>query len=43
MDEIQGFTARRAMQKAGDVGDYDQLARFGEWELTDLPDARPVP
>jgi len=31
----QGFTARRAMQKDKDVGDYDQLARFGEWDRTD--------
>ncbi|WP_323763864.1 double-strand break repair protein AddB [Marinovum sp.] len=43
MEESQGFTARRAMQKADDTGDYDQLARFGEWELTDDPDGRPVP
>lgn len=43
MEETQGFTARRAVQKADDIGDYDQLARFGEWELTDTPDGRPVP
>ncbi|MGY3438516.1 MULTISPECIES: double-strand break repair protein AddB [unclassified Marinovum] len=42
MDENQGFTARRAVQKSGDTGDYDQLARYGEWDLTDQPDARPV-
>ena len=31
----QGFTARRAMQKRDDRSDYDQLARFGEWDETD--------
>lgn len=31
----QGFTARRAMQKARARSDYDQLARFGEWDITD--------
>lgn len=33
----QGFTARRAMFKKEDFGDYDQLARFGEWDITDAP------
>ncbi|OOY29524.1 double-strand break repair protein AddB [Thioclava sp. L04-15] len=33
----QGFTARRAMQKARDISDYDQLSRFGEWDITDTP------
>lgn len=28
----QGFTSRRALQKDTDAGDYDQLARFGEWD-----------
>ena len=32
-----GFTARRAMQSDRDVGNYDQLARFGEWDVTDAP------
>ncbi|WP_372884514.1 double-strand break repair protein AddB [Shimia sp.] len=32
-----GFTARRAMQSDRDSGDYDQLARFGEWDATDAP------
>ncbi|SEO10746.1 double-strand break repair protein AddB [Salinihabitans flavidus] len=31
----QGFTSRRAMEKDSDKGDYDQLARFGEWEAAD--------
>ncbi len=30
-----GFTARRAMEAKRDQGDYDQLARYGEWEITD--------
>ena len=33
----QGYTARRAMRRHGCVGDYDQLARFGEWD-----DGRPA-
>lgn len=33
----QGFTSRRAMQKDSDPGDYDQLARFGEWDRTNDP------
>jgi double-strand break repair protein AddB len=37
-DPDQGFTARRALRKDTDVGDYDQLARFGEWEVTDAPE-----
>ncbi len=35
----QGYTARRAMFKEGDIGDYDLLARFGEWDATQ--DAKP--
>ncbi|SNR36571.1 double-strand break repair protein AddB [Puniceibacterium sediminis] len=33
----KGYTARRAMLKEGDVSDYDQLARFGEWDVSQLP------
>lgn len=36
-DPTNGFTARRAMQSDRDVSDYDQLARFGEWDVTDEP------
>lgn len=36
-DAENGFTARRAMQSDRDIGDYDQLARFGEWDVTDPP------
>jgi len=39
LDPGQGFASRRAMEKVGYGGDYDQLARFGEWDET----ARPVP
>jgi len=31
----QGFTARRALKKDTDSGQYDQLARLGEWQVTD--------
>ncbi|TJZ92342.1 double-strand break repair protein AddB [Paracoccus gahaiensis] len=34
-----GFTAMRAPQRTSYAGDYDHLARFGEWALTDQ--ARP--
>ncbi|WP_298916224.1 double-strand break repair protein AddB [uncultured Roseobacter sp.] len=33
----QGFTSRRMMQQDRFGGDYDQLARFGEWDATDDP------
>ncbi len=34
----KGFTSRRAMQSDSNAGDYDQLARFGEWDVTDEPE-----
>ena len=37
MQPDQGYTARRAMFKDADRGDYDQLARFGEWDATQDP------
>ena len=37
LSHSQGFTARRLVQTEGFGGDYDQLARFGEWDGTDLP------
>lgn len=37
-----GFTSRRALQKSSDSGDYDQLARFGEWDITDDPNPEEV-
>jgi ATP-dependent helicase/nuclease subunit B len=33
----QGFTSRRMLFKDSDTGDYDQLARFGEWDRTTTP------
>ncbi len=36
-DLRQGYVARRAMQGKKDAGDYDQLSRFGEWDITDDP------
>lgn len=33
----QGFTSRRMLHRDRDVGDYDQLARFGEWDRTATP------
>ncbi|MEP2029769.1 MAG: double-strand break repair protein AddB [Paracoccaceae bacterium] len=33
-DPEQGYTSRRSVQKDTDKGDYDQLARFGEWDNT---------
>jgi RecB family exonuclease len=35
--EHQGYTSRRMMEKDRFGGDYDQLARFGEWDATDDP------
>lgn len=37
LQQEQGFTARRALRKDTDHSDYDQLARFGEWDVTDEP------
>lgn len=34
MDPSMGYTSRRALQSKQDAGDYDQLARFGEWDIT---------
>ena len=31
----QGFTPRRALFSVDDISDYDQLSRFGEWEIAD--------
>ncbi len=33
-EPTQGFTARRTMFKDSDISDYDQLSRFGEWDVT---------
>jgi ATP-dependent helicase/nuclease subunit B len=34
--QSQGYTARRAMFETKTAGDYDHLARFGEWDLSSL-------
>ena len=34
-DPKQGYSARRAMFSDSDFSDYDQLARFGEWDISD--------
>lgn len=33
----QGYTSRRAMFETNLASDYDHLARFGEWDLSDTP------
>ncbi len=38
----QGFTARRAPQKARARTDYDQVSRFGEWDVTDEAEGEDV-
>ena len=34
LEPDQGFTSRRMLHKDTDIGDYDHLARFGEWDRT---------
>jgi ATP-dependent helicase/nuclease subunit B len=34
---LRGYTSRRAMAKVRFAGDYDHLARFGEWDASDEP------
>ncbi len=36
-DPDSGYTARRALFKTEDFSEYDQLSRFGEWDITDDP------
>lgn len=33
----RGYAARRAMESVRYDGDYDHLARYGEWDVTDAP------
>ena len=33
----RGYPSRRAMEKVRFEGDYDHLARFGEWDETQAP------
>ncbi|QGY00162.1 double-strand break repair protein AddB [Roseovarius faecimaris] len=42
LDPAMGFTSRRAMKSKKDAGDYDQLARFGEWDITTDPNKERV-
>lgn len=35
MEPDQGYLSRRAMKTKDMPGDYDQLARYGEWDITD--------
>ena len=37
MDPDKGYVPRRALHDTRDHSDYDQLARFGEWDITDDP------
>lgn len=37
-----GYTSRRAMFETNFAGDYDHLARFGEWEMTEQAAAQDV-
>lgn len=43
LDPGQGFASRRAMEKVGYEGDYDHLARYGEWDETLKPVPEDVP
>lgn len=38
----EGFLAQAMPEWSGDGGDYDHLARFGEWSLADAAVAQPV-
>ncbi|MGJ8627178.1 MAG: double-strand break repair protein AddB [Sulfitobacter sp.] len=38
LNEKQGFTSRRIVKTEEASGDYDQLARFGEWDGTAEPE-----
>ena len=42
LDEGKSFPSRRAMFTKDMQGDYDQLARFGEWDITDDPSEESV-
>ena len=38
LDPATGYTARRALRSMRDKSDYDHLSRYGEWDLSDLPE-----
>ncbi len=37
LEPEQGFSARRMLHKDSDIGDYDHLSRFGEWDRAAEP------
>ncbi len=37
LEPEQGFSARRMLHKDSDIGDYDHLSRFGEWDRAAKP------
>ena len=37
LEPDQGFSSRRMLHRDSDIGDYDHLARFGEWDRTATP------
>jgi ATP-dependent helicase/nuclease subunit B len=37
-DFSTGYTSRQVMQQDSQSTDYDQLARYGEWDATELPE-----
>ncbi|NKX45285.1 PD-(D/E)XK nuclease family protein [Roseicyclus persicicus] len=41
-DEAQGFPSRRSVRTTFTAGDFDQLARHGEWDETQAPVILPV-
>lgn len=38
LEPDKGYTSRRALYEDREARDYDQLARFGEWDVTQDPD-----
>jgi ATP-dependent helicase/nuclease subunit B len=42
MTPERGYVSRRAMHEERFPGDYDHLARYGEWEMTDDPNPEDV-
>ena len=42
LSPTKGYASRRAVFGAAFPGDYDHLARFGEWDMTDLPEPADV-
>jgi double-strand break repair protein AddB len=42
-DPAWGYTSRRAMEREGHAGDYDHLARYGEWDEGTTPEPEDVP